>query len=598
MATGTYPLTKVNYISKDFLTLRDELLQRLPIITNGKWSNLNESDPGIAMLEVFMSMVDNLLFYQDMMAQEVYLPTARQRNNVIKLLRLIGYEFNSVTASVGTVTVGAEVGSTPIYPITILKGTQFSAQSSTTNQTLVFTTTQSSTLSSPSDTKTIPVIQGTNTTETFTSDGSPSQRFSMSNTSIDKSTVVVKVNNSLPWTMVASFFESTYTSTHFKVEIDEFSRVSVLFGDGQFGQIPNIDATIQVDYVITDAANGNVGKNAISRIISSSPFVSDNTGNNVRIAISSSEATAGGADIESIEHAKQTALGLLFGLRRALSRQDYMALATSIPGVEKAIAWGENEEINPDYRLFNKVRVSFLSKIFLDMYYNPVSRASYRSLRDNQVKNLLLSRMPVTTRLSFIDPLIIDCFATFTIGINTTSNDPNVVIDTVKSNILEFYDFDNIDFGKDIRISDLLGIVNKTEGVAWGILNRLGKTPPNNIPDDAPYPPVDMILNKWEIPSFNDINVTPSTTANTIKTVPYLQVVIPLSTTIGMNDISVINPDKQSNALSNAFIYYPSPNDKHITVNYTTTTDQPTPSGGYYGSPDPESDSPVYTSSI
>jgi len=90
MATST-AITKINYLSKDFLTLRDEMLQRLPVLTNGKWSNLNESDPGIAMLEVFMSMVDNILFYQDQMAQEVYLPTARQRNNVIKLVRLLGY---------------------------------------------------------------------------------------------------------------------------------------------------------------------------------------------------------------------------------------------------------------------------------------------------------------------------------------------------------------------------------------------------------------------------------------------------------------------------------------------------------------------------
>jgi hypothetical protein len=107
---------------------------------------------------------------------------------------------------------------------------------------------------------------------------------------------------------------------------------------------------------------------------------------------------------------------------------------------------------------------------------------------------------------------------------------------------------------------------------------------------------VDVILNRWEIPTLQDTNNLPSTTANTLVSTPYLRVIIPTSTNIGINDIIVINPDDQSSALVNGFLYFPSPLDKHITINYVTTTDQPYPNGGYYGNPIPESDSPIWTS--
>lgn len=603
MATPTYPLKKINYLSKDFLTLRDELLQTLPIITGGRYSNINESDPGIAILEVFMSMVDNLMFYQDMMAQEVYFPTARQRNNVIKLLRLIGYEFNSVTAATGTVTVAVQSNAFPYYPVTIASGSQFSAQSETTNQTLIFTSTQSVSLSSSSDTKTIPVIQGVSTTETFTSDGSPSQKFSMGNSSIDKTTVTVSVSTSpldntstVPWTVVSSFYVSEFDDPHFKVEIDEFSRVSVIFGDGQFGKIPPVGTNILVNYFVTEGSTGNVGNNAINSVVSSAPLIVDNLGGTVALSIVGSQGTAGGADIESIEHAKQTAQGLLFGLRRALSRDDFASLTLSIPGVDKAVAWGENEESNPDYRLYNKVRVCFFSKTLADMYYNPANRASYRSLRDFSVKPLLLNRMPITARLVFVDPIFVDIFVTLRLGIDSVNNDSNVVIDQVKSALLDFYSYDNISFGQDIRISDILSTVNNVQGIKWSSVTRLAKTPPNTVPDSAPQPPIDIVINKWEIATLLDINISPASVANTNLGTNYLEVTVPSSTNIGINDIIVINPDEQSNALANAFTFYPSPLDQHITVDFTSTTDQPSPDGGYYGNPTPESDSPIYTS--
>ena len=593
-------VNKTNYTSKDYTTLREELLQSIPILTQGKWTNLNESDPGITMLELFMSMADNLLFYMDMQGQEIDITKARQRVNVIKLLRLIGYEMRGVAAARGLVTLQPSPNQNIIYPIYIEKGAQLTSQNQ--NTSLVFTTTESTVLSSISDIKTVPVVQGITTTDTFISDGTTSQKFILSSSRIDKESIEVYVDNSpsdtgsLPWNKVSSFYQSNYTSKDYKAQVDEYNRTAIIFGDGQFGKVPALNITITIKYIVSDGALGNVGKDAITQVSSGIPLVQDATGNRAGVSILTSSATAGGADAESIEQAKETATGLLFGLNRALSREDYKALMLSVPGVSKAIAWGENEEQNPDYRLMNRVRVSFFSKDFSDMFYNPATRASYRALRDNQVRKLLLAKMPITTRLVFVDPVLTDIFVTVQIGVNTNKYDPNIVADKIRSAILNYYSLENIFFGQDVRISNILSLANNVQGVSWARVSRLHTTPPTSTPDTAPTYPIDIVLEKWKLPTFSDsiINSPSEVTPNAVP--PYIQAITPPNYSLGQNDIIVINPDDQSDILINGFTYYPGTNLQHITVSYTAITDEPMPQGGYYGHPNPEADYVTYSS--
>lgn len=601
-STKPFPLQKTNYLSKDYLTLRDELLAKVPLITKGRWTNLNESDPGIAMLETYISAVDNLMFYLDMQGQELDLDRARQRVDVIRLLRLIGYETRGVSASKGTVTLQVSSTDSPVYPVSIKQGTQLSAQG--VSGALIFTTTEAATLVSSTDTKTVGVVQGTSNVVTFISDGTPTQKFVIPASSVDKATIQISVDEDpsdnispIQWTLVDSFYTSESTDTNFRIQVDEFSRVYIVFGDGQFGAIPPSNATIYVTYIQTDGSNGNVGQNAINQVASGVPFVQDINNNKVNLSVVNSEATAGGSDIETIEEAKTTALGLLFGLNRAMSRGDYVSLMESIPGVTKAIAWGENEEQTPDYRMLNRVRVCFFSQDFADMFYNLASRASYRSLRDNQVRPLLQKKMPITTRLVFVDPQFVDIFVNLEVGIDTTLYDPNIVLDQVRFNILDYYNIGNVTFGQDVRISTLLSLANSVNGVSWAKVTRLHTTPPNLPPDTAPNPPLDIVLEKWKLPSFAD---TPTAVIPAVqdseKVIPYLQGTTPISFNIGQNDVKVVNPDAQSDLIVNAFNYFPGSDLQHITIKYTAIVDEPSPQGGYFGHPNPETDYTTYSS--
>lgn len=606
------PVT-LNHVNKEYATIREQLLKQVGIITKGRYTNLNESDPGIAIIELYMSMVDNMLFYQDMMIQELYLATARQRRNVINLVRLIGYEFRGTSAATGTVTFNITPGTYPVYPVTIDKGTQVAASSLTTNAQVLFTTTEKGVINSFSETKLIPVIQGYYSRDTFSADGVSSFKVKLASNNVEKTSIVVKVDesnsgytNSPTWSIVDSFYEAVSTSTFYKVEVDEFSTISVIFGDGTFGRTPTLGAKVYIDYIITDGSIGNVGVNSITKVISGYPLIFDRASSPAQVTIKLSTATAGGQDTETIEEAKEAAVGQLFSQKRALTREDFKFLTEALANVDKAVAWGEAEEENPDYRLMNLVRLTFFSKQFADMYYNASSLSSYKSLRDRLVRPTLLNKVPITTKLSFIDPVIVDVFMWLHIGVNTSVFDPTIVADNVKSALLDKYSYDNVNFGEDVRLSDIYKTASDVTGVSWVRINRLHTTPSSinttvpsgtTIIDTAPVPPVDIILEKWKLPTVTDTSIKPNfTTVAAPTTLPYLMITLPESFSIGINDITVSNPDLQSDIAPNSFTYYPSSDLSHIIVTYTEAYDGPNSAGGFYGLPVGQNDSYIFAS--
>ena len=88
----------ISYSNKDYESLRQELLARVPQLTN-RWTDFNESDLGVVLLELFCGVGDMLAYYLDAQAAEAFLPTARQRQNVINLCKLIGYRLDSPVAA-------------------------------------------------------------------------------------------------------------------------------------------------------------------------------------------------------------------------------------------------------------------------------------------------------------------------------------------------------------------------------------------------------------------------------------------------------------------------------------------------------------------
>jgi Baseplate J-like protein len=116
-------LSALEYRAGTYATFFETMLARLTRIP--QLTTREPSDPSIALLDAFAVVADVLTFYQERIANEGYLPTARERRSVLELARLIGYRLRpGVAASVrlaftvatgfeGTIPAGTRAQSIP-----------------------------------------------------------------------------------------------------------------------------------------------------------------------------------------------------------------------------------------------------------------------------------------------------------------------------------------------------------------------------------------------------------------------------------------------------------------------------------------------------
>lgn len=80
----------INYLAKDYASFRQLMLDRLALVMP-EWRERHVPDLGIALVEVLAYAGDHLSYYQDAVATEAYLDTARQRMSVRRHARLVDY---------------------------------------------------------------------------------------------------------------------------------------------------------------------------------------------------------------------------------------------------------------------------------------------------------------------------------------------------------------------------------------------------------------------------------------------------------------------------------------------------------------------------
>ncbi|HXO07698.1 MAG TPA: hypothetical protein VN880_06675, partial [Solirubrobacteraceae bacterium] len=84
------PQVDIDYLSKDYQSFYQLLINRLAT-TMPEWQERNGADVGVTLVELFSYVGDQLSYYQDAVATEAYLGTARQRVSVRRHARLLDY---------------------------------------------------------------------------------------------------------------------------------------------------------------------------------------------------------------------------------------------------------------------------------------------------------------------------------------------------------------------------------------------------------------------------------------------------------------------------------------------------------------------------
>ena len=89
------PLTKnrdINYLSKDFNSIKADLMDYVRRHFPNDWRDFNEASGGMALLELMAYVGDILNFYVDKQYKEMMLPLAEERKNVVNIAKMLGYK--------------------------------------------------------------------------------------------------------------------------------------------------------------------------------------------------------------------------------------------------------------------------------------------------------------------------------------------------------------------------------------------------------------------------------------------------------------------------------------------------------------------------
>lgn len=484
--------TVVDYMARDY----DSLLQSMRALIPDKlpeWKEFqSEADFGNVLLQLFAHMGDILSYYQDRIANESFLGTARSRRSIIHHLRLIGYKLATAAPASAKLKITITVPATNIDIITIKKGDAFATKSQKDKPSVRFeytgqqpvTINFGSIQANPTTNKKtfegeIPIEEGRLVKDEIlgTSDGTPNQRFSLSHAglilrslgqgqTINKDIILsTQLGTTIEeWTLQESLAFSREGQVgggkkDYVIEIDEEDRATILFGDGAFGAIPPSGTVIKATYRVGGGKHGNVAANTIQTIVDASQLAL------LGAKITNPNPATGGAEQESIEHAVMHAPGVFRSLKRAVTADDYEALALNFKGVGKVRA----EKTN-----WNTV------KLF-------VAPAAGGHLSDVLEANLLAyfeDKRPVSTTIEIKDVDYVKIYVTAEIGIQSYYTEEDIK-EKVKGAAGGILAFDTVDFGKPMYLSKFYEAIEAIEGVEYVTITEFRREPALVMPDES-----------------------------------------------------------------------------------------------------------------
>ena len=598
----------INYLGKDFNTLKENLIDYTKTYFPNTYSDFNESSPGMVFLEQAAVIGDILSFYQDVQLKESMLANATERKNVVALAQTMGYKPKTSSPAVTTLTVyqlipSKNSGSTVIqdesYCLRIKDGMEVA---STTNSNIVFRTVDSLDFSNTNDreidvferdvtgnptfyllTKRIKAIsaQEVTTTKTF-GDSTDYPTTTLNDTNIIGITSVADENNlkyyEVPYLAQESIFvekpnteanSELYLSSstvpyilevqkvprRFSVKVNSDNTLDLEFGSGDvtlndeiilpnpknvglglansvnrlnqgidpsnflktntFGIAP-VNKTLTIKYLVGGGVESNINTGdltSISKIEYDEDLLAvanETLYNSMKqsIAVENLEPATGGRGVETIEEIRQNALATFGSQNRAVTKEDYIVRALSMPerygSVTKAYvsADGEIDNNSPSSILANpkniaefvnlvdslkdssreniqKELVKYLTqkKTSISEVNNPFAINLYilgydsnkkltnlnRAVKEN-LKTYISEYRMLTDGVNIIDGFIINIGVDFEIICYSNYNKREVLTNCL-TQLQEYFNIDNWTFNKPINISEIELILANVDGV-------------------------------------------------------------------------------------------------------------------------------------
>lgn len=335
------PKPRIDYTSRDWASLGASLeafiRARFP-----HWTGFEVANVGNVFKELVQYVGDGLHYYLDFWVNELFVDTATQRESLLALARLLGYEPEPRRSALVAVTFTLADGPRA-SDVVIPKGSRVWTEAGP--EPLAFEL-QQDVLIRAGQASAVGVCKHCQTIrETFTiTDPRPWLELPLSRTpflppgpTANHGRIRVRVGG-IEWQRLDSLLDATMGQLAYEVRVDGEGRGWVMFGDGTNGAIPS--GFVKVTYEVGGGAVGNVPIGAITRF---DGVATDARGAWVAITVTNAEPGAGGADEEDLERIRRK-IPRARRSERSVHLEDFEAHAELVPGVLRAKAMTARED--------------------------------------------------------------------------------------------------------------------------------------------------------------------------------------------------------------------------------------------------------------
>ena len=456
-------IPQIDYTSRDYSSIREDLVDLIQYFAP-EWTNRDPADFGMTILEAVAFMGDNLHYYIDRAANEGFITTASQRDNVLQLARLLGYQATDNTASTVTLTFQNSTASAITVPALTQVATSNIVSSS--SQQIIFETNSAVTVPAKASGGTITVkatqgvTVGVNPVEIIgTSTGEVNQVFQLAKSPVIDGSVKITVG-AVTYTQVPYLIDYNNSDPVFSTYTNSENTTFVVFGDNISGRVPPVNSQITAVYRIGGGAIGNVGANTISYILTNG--ASGLTVKNQYIDASDSGAASGGADRESTDAIRVNAPSSVRSLDRAVATADYAALAVK-GGASKAVA------VSDVYTSVTIYMAPFGDK---GVTSDGVTASTTFNNLKAVIDEFLVDKIPANTSVTYQPPSYVDTYITATITC-LPQYKQSIIQANVTAALDTLFNIDNVVFADRITTSDVMSTINSIEGVAYVELEKM-----------------------------------------------------------------------------------------------------------------------------
>ena len=441
---------KINVTTLDF----DDIKTNLKTFLSGQEEFQDYDFEGSAMsvlLDVLAYNTHYNALYNNLAINEMFLDSARKRNSVVSLSKMLGYSPRSATCSMAEITFTVSAPSSGATSLTLPAYTPFTTTINGKNY--IFYTTGSVTQTSSTGIFTFSNLMITEGTPlNFNITVGNNTRYIIPNADIDLTTLSVKVQESASSSVYTTFTKAetlvdvTSTSKCYWVKEIDDGLYELTFGDGNLGYQLNSGNVVHLNYFVSslDMPNG-----ARQFSYGGSTLISGAT-----TSIVTTSVAANGAAVEDIDSIRFNAPRMYASQNRAVTPDDYKATVYSLfSDAASVTCWGGEDNNPPVY-----------GKVYICVKPKDADKLT-TTQKSLLISTILASRNVVSVQPVIVDPEYINIAVTTTVYYNEQATAKTASeIATIVTNTINAYDVNELDrFDGVFRFSKLSKLIDASD---------------------------------------------------------------------------------------------------------------------------------------